>query len=131
MKPNRIALALVLTGLAAPAFAEKCVGSCDFNNEPLIVTPTKKSSGTGTAPTGLTTAPAMPARSSAPGLSEILITKSSDISSEPLLAPASPLAAPKGLAGPKAALPAAPATHVMKGATIPQNAPVAGPATRR
>ena len=64
MKPNRIALALVLAGLAAPAFAEKCVGSCDFNDEPLIVTPTKKSSAT--APSGLTAAPAMPTARSAP-----------------------------------------------------------------
>jgi len=34
---NRIALALVLAGLATPVFAEKCVGSCDFNDEPLVV----------------------------------------------------------------------------------------------
>jgi len=45
MKPNRIALALVLAGLAAPAFAEKCVGSCDFNDEPLVVKGDKKQTG--------------------------------------------------------------------------------------
>ena len=86
MKPNRItlalALALALAGLAAPAFAEKCVGSCDFNDEPLIVTPTKKSSGTAA---GLTAAPAVPTARSVPNVSEILITKTSDIASEPLM----------------------------------------------
>ena len=68
----------MLTGLAAPAFAEKCVGSCDFNDEPLIVTPTKKSSGPAA---GLTAAPAVPAARSVPQVSEVVTTKPSDLMS--------------------------------------------------
>jgi hypothetical protein len=39
---NRIALAFVLAGLAAPALAEKC-SVCDFSDEPIVVKPRQSS----------------------------------------------------------------------------------------
>ncbi|MGE5793761.1 MAG: hypothetical protein ACM36B_13790 [Bacteroidota bacterium] len=83
MNPNRIALALVLASLAAPAFAEKC-HICDFSDEPIVVTP-KKSVGLTPldAPGGLAAAPSQP-RTTAPSVSEVVVTKLSDATA-PLL----------------------------------------------
>jgi hypothetical protein len=65
MQVNRIILALVCAGLAAPALAEKC-SVCDFSDEPIVVKP-KQAAGT------------------APSVNEIVVTKLTDSASEPLL----------------------------------------------
>jgi hypothetical protein len=65
MKPLRIAVALALASLAAPALAEKC-SVCDFSDEPIVVKP-KNSAG------------------STPSVGEVVVTKLIDAASAPLL----------------------------------------------
>jgi hypothetical protein len=162
MNPNRIALALVLAGLAAPALAEKC-HICDFSDEPIVVTP-KKSVGLTPldAPGGLAAVPADPTHaivSGGSGNDRVSSGRGNDpmqrgdaIGATVLPPPTaagheirehvsftyqkiiwSAPSTPKAIAvvGSKAPLAVAPATNVMKGATMPQNALPAGPAARR
>jgi hypothetical protein len=83
MNPNRIALTLVLAGLAAPAFAEKC-HICDFSDEPIVVKPRKSVGLTPLDAAGeLAAVPSQPG-TTAPAVSEIVVTKLSDATS-PLL----------------------------------------------
>ena len=177
MHAKRIALAFVLAGLAAPALAEKC-SVCDFSDEPIVVKPTKQSSGgykDDDLPAGLAAEPTTQEGtffSKVVGAAKRMAERERE-RREQQQAPLTPLDAhgalaatplpPDGGAGhgslriakewdaastlpskpkeivvvgskindAKAPLLAAPATHAMKGATVPQNAPAAGSAIRR